>query len=263
MTNSKNSISNPYENKDVAELQILASQEIQKGNYDEANKIMAAIQSKNKTPTNKIDEFSDTQNQKREEIKELTKDINTENNPDKKNSLIEKKENLLKSFFTTDLTKRTSDIKTNLDEREVYKNKQIQDLQSQLNETFTTMPRLSEYLSLKRRRLVTINDTLQKFKTQDQANYPKNFLIYAMAISNRSLFGVRQKLKRNWIKLTRRRKSEEIGENLKTLEDKLNISTDDNKKPRTKWIKLILQKELLEAKKAYIDKQKANIWLAA
>jgi hypothetical protein len=58
--------------------------------------------------------------------------------------------------------------------------------------------------------------------------------------------------------LARKWKADTIGKNLETFEKKLDITKDD-KKPRKKGIKLILQKELHEAKKVYIEKQKINI----
>jgi hypothetical protein len=42
---------------------------------------------------------------------------------------------------------------------------------------------LSEYFSIERRRLVTLNDGIMKLE-QDKENYPKNVLIYLMGLSN-------------------------------------------------------------------------------
>ncbi|MEI7562358.1 MAG: hypothetical protein WCJ39_01160 [bacterium] len=51
------------------------------------------------------------------------------------------------------------------------KDAKIRELQNQLNETITTMPKLGEYLSLERRRLVTVKNNLDKFNTpENKAN---------------------------------------------------------------------------------------------
>lgn len=61
----------------------------------------------------------------------------------------------------------------------------------------------------------------------------------------------------------RKRKNDDIKWNLETLEKKLTISTSDEKKPRKRTLKLMIQSELIEAKKAYLEQQRESLWLAA
>src|SRR3990167_5442248 len=94
-------------------------------------------------------------------------------------------------------------------------------------------------------------------KENPNKNYPKNTFIYAMGLTNHALLGVRQKLKRSRIKLARNRKSEDIKTNLKTLEDKLKVTSDD--KPRRRSLKLIVSQEIEEAKKAQLEKDRKSL----
>ena len=176
---------------------------------------------------------------------------------DKKES--EKK--LLKKFFTEDIKNYQGKIEGNMKEINDAKDKKIEDLESQLNDTITTLPTLGEYFSLERRRLVSVHTKFLEFK-EDKENYPKNFLIYAMGMANKTLFGMNQWLKRGRVKLARRRKSDDIKKNMEILENKLNI-TDNDKTPRKRSLKLLLTKEVHEAKVAQLQKNKESLGLAA
>jgi hypothetical protein len=103
--------------------------------------------------------------------------------------------------------------------------------------------------------MVTIYAQIQKFKDKDHIqDYPRNFLIYAAGLTKRVLFGTRQIVKRNRMKLVLALKPEKLQEELKILEEKLIISEDD-KTPRKNNIKLMIQKELKEAKVAAVNKK--------
>ena len=80
-----------------------------------------------------------------------------------------------------------------------------------------------------------------------------------MGIANHSLFGINDKIKRTVVKMMRKRKNDDIKKNLETLEKKLTISTGDEKKPRKRTLKLMIQSELVEAKKAYLEQQKQSL----
>lgn len=119
------------------------------------------------------------------------------------------------------------------------------------------LPTLKEYLSPKTRSLSKLNQKIQKFKA-DKEHYPKNFLIYAMGMTNTDLFCVGKTLKRNQIKFLWKRKSEHIGEMLKILDDKLKDQSSD--KNWTKTMKYHLRKELQFAKEEYINQQKKKVY---
>jgi hypothetical protein len=69
---------------------------------------------------------------------------------------------------------------------EKAKDDEINRLKNQLSGIVSHWPKLSEYFSFKRRRLVTLNDNIAKLE-QDKANYPKNVLIYLMWLTKSSV----------------------------------------------------------------------------
>ena len=97
----------------------------------------------------------------------------------------------MKAYFLNNMKTFKSKVHTRLDETDTYKDKKIAELQQQLSGVITDLPGLGEYFSLERRRLVNITKKIQAYKA-DTANYPKNFLIYCMAITNTKAFGVRE-----------------------------------------------------------------------
>jgi len=168
----------------------------------------------------------------------------------------------MKTFFAQDMETYVSSTKADIDELKQSKDSQIDDLKAQLSWIVTKWPKLSEYLSIKRRRLVTINNDIENLKTgEDKENYPKNVLIYLMALTNHALFWVRQSFKRDWVKLTWRRKSDDIKKHLDIIEDKLKVTDKDS--PWTIWLKTQLRQHLLDAKQAYIKKQTDSVGLTA
>jgi hypothetical protein len=163
----------------------------------------------------------------------------------------------LKTFFETDVKKYKSWTDKNVKEISEFKDKKIADLQKQLNDSVLDLPSIKDYFSLKRRRLVTMVKALDEF-VKDKVNYPKNFLIYCMWIMNSSIFGTRQKIKRWWISLVRRWKSDDIKGWLKTLEDKIQVKENDT--AQRKIIKQMIKEKLVEAKNAYIEKVREKVF---
>ena len=174
---------------------------------------------------------------------------------------LENKDKAMKVFFDEDMKKYTDWIQKNTKDLTAAKDDQIKNLQKRLDETITTMPEIGEYLSLKRRKLVSISTHFHNFHDKDNANYPKNFLIYAMWLTSTSVFGTREKLKRWRVKLMWKWKSDNIGKWLSVLEERIKINAGD--KAWTKALKMQIADQLVEAKKAYVEKQKENVWLAA
>jgi len=162
----------------------------------------------------------------------------------------------MKKFFDDDINTYV----TATNDSDAAKKKQIEDLQRQLHGIVVEWPKFKEYFSLERRRLVSINNRIEKLKTgKDSANYPKNVLIYLMALVETKITWWGQLLKRWWVKMARRRKSEHIKDNLKILDNKLQPKSDDSL--WTKSLKEQLKVYLDDAKKAYIEKQKESVGL--
>jgi hypothetical protein len=101
----------------------------------------------------------------------------------------------MKNYFLKDIKTFKSGVNKRLDETEQYKDKKIAELQQQLTGVITDLPGLGEYFSLERRRLVNMTKRIQEYKA-DKANYPKNLLIYCMAMTNTKVFGAREGMKR-------------------------------------------------------------------
>lgn len=177
-----------------------------------------------------------------------------------KTARLEERDNAVKEFFKNDMKSYTEGIKDNSKKLVEAKDQQIDDLKNRLNSTLTTLPTAKEYLSLRRRKLISISDHFQKFQ-QDKENYPKNFLIYAMGLTSTSVFGTREKLKRGKIKLLWKWESDDIKNWLGVLEERIKINADD--KAWTKALKMQIADQVVEAKKAHIEKERENVWLAA
>lgn len=57
---------------------------------------------------------------------------------------------------------------------------------------------------------MSIQSKAQQLEQEDAAHYPKNVLIYLMGLAESSIFGIRNKFKRLWVKLTWKWKSDDI-----------------------------------------------------
>lgn len=168
----------------------------------------------------------------------------------------------MNDFFAKDMQTYVTETKDSVHTVESAKNAEIDKLKAQLSWIVSEWPKLWEYLSLKRRRLVTINSKIEDLKTgKNKENYPKNVLVYLMALTQTSLFWARQWIKRGFINLTWRRKTEDIKNNLQVINDKLKVESTDS--PWTKWLKTQLQQHLLDAKQAYVKKQSDSVGLAS
>lgn len=166
----------------------------------------------------------------------------------------------MREFFSNDMQTYVAETKDSVTSVTAAKDKQINDLKDQLSWIVSEWPKLWEYLSLRRRRLVTINNKIQKLK-DNKEKYPKNVLVYLMALTQTSLFWARTWLNRAGIALTWRWKTDNIKDNLQVISDKIRVNSDDS--PWTRWLKMQLQQHLLEAKQAYVKKQSASVGLAA
>ena len=247
MVNSSNTASdafNPYGNKPDSELKTDLTAAITAGNYDEANKIMDELKSRTweQDKLHLVKSFDQTIEEFRDSLNGLSED---------------EKNQKLTTFFENDLKTYQSKLQNEHIPAIEARDKEIQRLQAMLWENAMDLPTLKEYLSPKTRSLSNLNQKIQKFKA-DKEHYPKNFLIYAMGMTNTDLFWVGKTLKRNQIKFLWKRKSEYIGEMLKILDDKLKDQSSD--KNWTKTMKYHLRKELQLAKEEYINQQKKKVY---
>jgi len=158
----------------------------------------------------------------------------------------------MKKYFLNDMKAFKAKVTGRLDETDKYKDKKIAELQQQLEWVITDLPWLGEYFSLERRRLVKTSKKIKEFKDNKGPNgYPKNVLIYCMAMTNTKIFGVREGVKRGWTKMLWKRKNDDIKEQLNILDKKLEPNKGDSK--NRQLLKDILRREVQEAKKAYVD----------
>jgi hypothetical protein len=144
---------------------------------------------------------------------------------------------------------------------EKAKDDEINRLKNQLSGIVSNWPKLSEYLSFKRRRLVTLNDNIAKLE-QDKANYPKNVLIYLMWQTKSNIIWVRSiknGLKRSWIKASWNWNSDNIKDDLKNFEESIKVRSGESQ--WTIGLKKQLQDHLTKAKQAYVDQQKRSVGL--
>ena len=165
-----------------------------------------------------------------------------------------------KNFFKADMDNYVDTVGTKIDATEKAKDDEINRLKWELSWIVSHGPSLSEYFSIERRRLVTLNDGIMKLE-QDKENYPKNVLIYLMGLSNSKIIwirGVKNGLKRTWMKIAWKWNSDDIKENLQNFEESIKIKPDDSQ--WTMWLKKQLQEHLHNAKQAYVDQQKKSVW---
>lgn len=169
-----------------------------------------------------------------------------------------KKEDM-KNYFLKDIKTFKSGVNKRLDETDQYKDKKIAELQQQLTGVITDLPGLGEYFSLERRRLVNMTKRITEYKdkNKDGENYPKNFLIYCMAMTNTKVFGAREGVKRWWIKILWKRKNDDISKQLTILEEKLKPIKDESK--NRQLLKDILRREVQEAKQKYVEWVKKSV----
>lgn len=172
-----------------------------------------------------------------------------------------KKNKTLQDFFTKDMKEYISQVGWNIDTLKKTKDDEINELKANLTGIVTHGPKLKEYLSWSRRRLVTIQSKIKKMKDEKSGEYPKNILIYLMGLTNTSLFWTRQALKRGKVKMLWKWKSDTIWEQLAILKEKIKIDAKDS--PWTIGLKNLIAEELLDAQKEYVDQQKRNVGLAA
>lgn len=215
--------------------------------------------------------FEDKYKKMEEEIGEISKRYederkglkpNTKNYIDSQRKEQEEINKKMRDFFSGDMQTYVTETKNSVHTVESAKDAEIDKLKAQLSWILSEWPKLWEYLSLKRRRLVTINSKIEDLKTgKNKENYPKNVLVYLMALTQTSLFWARQWIKRGFINLTWRRKADDIKNNLQVINDKLKIESTDS--PWTKWLKTQLQQHLLDAKQAYVKKQSDSVGLAS
>ncbi len=235
---------NPYLNKPDYELKSDLDAAVRSGKYSEANKIMNELQSRSgeKDKLHLVKSLDQTIEDFRASLNGLSED---------------EKNKKLTAFFENDLKTYQSKLKSEHIPAIEARDKEIQRLQAMLGENAMELPSFKEYLSPKTRSLSKLHKKIEKFK-QDTANYPKNFLIYAMGMMHSDLFGIGKKLKRSQIKILWKRKSDHIGEMLKVLDDKLQDHASD--KNRTRTMKYRLRQELEKAKEAYLDQQKKKVY---
>lgn len=256
-SNNNNYTSDVYINLTNEELSERAKQAFLNSDFDEAGKIGDILKARKEKDDTMPLVYDSDQLAKRYEA--LMEKINQKNW--KKHVLSQKQRTEeLKKFFEEDIKNYSAGITKSAEELTRAKDKQIEDLQKRLSETMTTLPEAREYFSPKRRHLVSVHTEFEKSK-KDSQNYPKNFMIYAMGLSNSSLFTWWQGISRGFIKKTWKRQRENIKEWLATFDEKVKITDKDP--AWTKALKLDLQEKMQDAKKAYIEQEKENIWLAA
>ncbi len=239
-----------------------AKQAFLQNDFDKAKKIGDILEArKNKDDSMPLVKDSEDLSKKYTDLmKEWEKTKPKDKNKKEYKTWLENKDKAMKVFFDEDMKKYTDWIQQNTKDLTAAKDDQIKSLQDRLNDTITTMPEMKEYLSLKRRKLISISTHFKNFQKEGN-DYPKNFLIYAMWLTSTSVFGTREKLKRWRVKLMWKWKSDNIKDWLSVLEERIKINADD--KAWTKALKMQIADQLVEAKKAYVEKQKENVWLAA
>lgn len=202
---------------------------------------------------NKIDEITKQYEEQRKNMTEGSDEYN-KNVQEEREKINEE----MRKFFREDMQSYVSGTKSDINTLKQNKDSQINDLKAQLHWIVVEWPKFKEYLSLKRRRLVSINKKIEDLKN-DGANYPKNVLVYLMSLTDTIFTWWKQFVKRQRTKMTWRRKSENIKQYLDVINDKLKINSDDSL--WTRWLKEQLLQHLNDAKKAYVEKQKQSVGL--
>lgn len=99
----------------------------------------------------------------------------------------DEKHQKLQAFFENDLKSYQAQVKNEHIPVMKAREQEIDRLQKMLGENAMELPTLKEYLSPKTRSLSKLNKKIAEFK-DDKDHYPKNFLIYAMGMTNSDLF---------------------------------------------------------------------------
>lgn len=215
----------------------------------------------------KYNEFQNNMKEKNKDLRNLRKSLKGKTGAEKDaiEADIQTKEKEIndewEKFFKADMKDYVDNVGDKIDLTEKAKDNEIDRLKWELSWIVSHGPSLSEYFSIERRRLVTLNDGIMKLE-QDKENYPKNVLIYLMGLSNSKIIwirGVKNGLKRTWMKLAWKWNSDDIKENLQNFEDSIQIKSDDSL--WTIGLKKQLQEHLHNAKQAYVDQQKKSVWL--
>lgn len=206
----------------------------------------------------KYDQFQDSMKQKNEELQKLKDEGAKEEEIKAKSEEIQKAR---EDFFKDDMKSYVDTVWARIQSTEKAKDDEINRLKNQLSGIVSNWPKLSEYLSFKRRRLVTLNDNIAKLE-QDKANYPKNVLIYLMWQTKSNIIWVRSiknGLKRSWIRASWNWNSDNIKDDLKNFEESIKVKSGESQ--WTIGLKKQLQDHLTKAKQAYVDQQKRSVGL--
>jgi len=176
---------------------------------------------------------------------------------DSQRSEAEEKNRVMREFFMKDMQGFVSTVNQDISNLKWSKDAEINDLKAQLSWIVVEWPKFRDFLSKERRRLVKIEKEITNLKTgKDSANYPKNVLVYIMALTDSWWW---QAIRRGWIKMKWKKEATDIKSWFKVIEDKLTVKPDDSL--WLKWLKKQLEEHFWEAKKAYVDKQYESVWL--
>ena len=159
---------------------------------------------------------------------------------------------MLKSFFKADIQSYMWDIQNSLEKMKKEKDSEIDKLKGQLTDIVTEWgPTLKEYFSLSRRRLLNIHTKIKEYKEKTD-EYPKNVLVYLMALMKLEIPWISKKIKRVWVKSTWNQRAENLNDQFELFDE---WTKDENWDSQWKLaLKQLLRTELAEAKKAYVDK---------
>ena len=159
---------------------------------------------------------------------------------------------MLKAFFKADIQSYMWDIQNSLEKMKKEKDSEIDKLKGQLTDIVTEWwPTLKEYFSLSRRRLLNIHTKIKEYKEKTD-EYPKNVLVYLMALMKLEIPWISKKIKRVWVKSTWNQRAENLNDQFELFDE---WTKDENWDSQWKLaLKQLLRTELAEAKKAYVDK---------
>ena len=159
---------------------------------------------------------------------------------------------MLKAFFKTDIQSYMWGIQNSLEQMKKEKDSEIDKLKGQLTDIVTEWwPTLKEYFSLSRRRLLNIHTKIKEYKEKTD-EYPKNVLVYLMALMKLEIPWISKKIKRVWVKSTWNQRAENLNDQFELFDE---WTKDENWDSQWKLaLKQLLRTELAEAKKAYVDK---------
>ena len=159
---------------------------------------------------------------------------------------------MLKDFFNADIQSYMWDIQNSLEQTKKEKDNEIDKLKGQLTDIVTEWgPTFKEYFSLSRRRLLNIHTKIKEYKEKTD-EYPKNVLVYLMALMNLRTIWIIKKIKRALVKRTWSKRAENLNDQFKLFDE---WTKDENWDSQWKLaLKQLLRTELAEAKKAYVDK---------